>query len=77
MRHYSATLQFRTTLDQAGRIAGLAGELETTESDVTRRLVDRALDRKDLLRSLRAEIHRERQEQEQAEREYDRQTGVL
>jgi hypothetical protein len=71
----NATLQFRTTLDQAGRVAGLAGELEIAESEVLRMLLDRALDVKstELLSALRAELgQREREREqllEQAERE--------
>jgi hypothetical protein len=60
---FSATLQFRTSLDQAGRVAGLAGELGVAESEVLRLLLDRALDAKSavLIRELRAEL-RGRQE---------------
>jgi hypothetical protein len=55
---FAATLQFRTTLDQAGRIAGLAGELEVSESEVLRLLLDQVLDQKPapLLASLRAAV---------------------
>ncbi len=74
---YSATLQFRTTLDQAGRVAGLAGELETTEADVLRRLLDRALDERGLLRSLRSEITQERREHDELARQVDREHGVI
>jgi hypothetical protein len=55
-------MQFRTTLDQAGRIAGLAGELGTSEGEVMRRLIDRALEAggRELLAELRLEIARDR-----------------
>jgi len=58
MALYGAAMQFRTTLDQAGRIAGLAGELGVSEAEVMRRLLDRALESggRGLLRELRAEI---------------------
>lgn len=51
-----ATMQFRTTLDQAGRIAGLAGELDATEAEVMRQLVDMALETPRLLSVLRQRI---------------------
>ncbi len=56
-------LQFRATLDLAGRIAGLAGELDASESEVCRRLVERALEAggRTLLEELRSEILAERQ----------------
>jgi nitrogen fixation protein FixH len=66
-RTYTAMMQFRTTLDQAGRIAGLAGELGIAESDVIRRLIDRALDQvpaRQLLRELRADVAAEQARRE-------------
>jgi hypothetical protein len=58
---YRATLQTRTTLEQAGRIAGLAGELGVSEAEVTRRLIDLGLELGgDVLKRLRRDIHQER-----------------
>jgi hypothetical protein len=71
----SATLQFRTTLDQAGRVAGLAGELEIAESEVLRLLLDRALEgpARTLLRELRAELAEQRERIERQIEEHERQ----
>jgi len=51
-------LQFRASLDQAGRVAGLAAELGISDSQVMRMLVDRALvgPAPQLLRELRATV---------------------
>jgi hypothetical protein len=50
-------LEFRTTFDQAGRVAGLAGELEVSEAEVVRRLLNWAFaDHPDALARLRAEL---------------------
>jgi hypothetical protein len=62
---YRASLQFRTTLDQAGRIAGLSGELDVSEAEILRDLVDEMLARPKLLEELRGRVkeraaHRER-----------------
>jgi len=75
MATYGAGVQFRTTFDQAGQIAGLAGELGISESDVWRRLVSWALDRgsKQVLRELRRELATEQAETERAIAEHERQ----
>lgn len=67
-RQYAATVQFRTSLDQAGQIAGLAGELEIPESDVVRRLIAWSLDRgsSQVLRHLRKQLRDEDQERDRA-----------
>lgn len=62
-RAFAATLQFRTSLDQAGRIAGLAGELDESEAEILRRLVDWSLARPKLLQELRAELASEADDQ--------------
>ena len=69
MAKFAAAMQFRTTLDQAGRIAGLAGELEVSEGEVMRRLIDRALEQggRQLLNQLRREVERDRREPTNAE----------
>ncbi len=53
---YSAVLEFRTTLDQAGRVAGLAGELQVSEAEVLRRLLDWSLAHPKVLGRLRGEL---------------------
>jgi hypothetical protein len=53
---YAASLEFRTTLDQAGRVAGLAGELEVSEAEVVRRLLNWSLAHPKVLGRLAAEL---------------------
>lgn len=67
-RQYAATIQFRTSLDQAGQIAGLAGELEIPESDVVRRLLGWSLDRGStaVLKHLRKQLQVEDDRREEA-----------
>lgn len=74
MTTFAATLQFRTTLDQAGRIAGLAGELGISESEVLRLLLDQVLDQKpaQLLRTLREELRAADVTREPTEAEIER-----
>lgn len=69
-RTYAATLQVRTSLDQAGHVAGIAGELETTESEVVRLLLARAL-AEDPLNYIRGELAEQRERQREAEAEAD------
>ena len=70
---YRATIQCRTTLDQAGQIAGLAGELDVTESEIMRRLLAHALEpgAGAVLKRLRGELAQEREAQREAQREFD------
>jgi hypothetical protein len=56
---YGASLEFRTTFDQAGRVAGLAGELEVSEAEVMRRLVNWALADPNVLGRLHGELQDE------------------
>jgi hypothetical protein len=55
-KRYGAMVQFRTSLDQAGQIAGLAGELDASESEVVRVLITRAIEAGDVLRYVRREL---------------------
>jgi hypothetical protein len=43
MREFTGRVECRTSLEQAARIAGLAGELGITESEVVRLLLERGL----------------------------------
>lgn len=70
-------MNFRTTLEQAGRIAGLAGELDVTEAEVMRRLLDRALAQRDVLRSLRAELARDSRARRRAAEDFARRDGLF
>jgi hypothetical protein len=73
---YGASLEFRTTFDQAGRVAGLAGELEVSEAEVMRRLLNWALADTNVLGRLRAELVAEAERQERDLREAER-TGKI
>jgi len=53
---FASSLEFRTSLDQAGRIAGLAGELEVSEAEVLRRLLNWSLADPRTLARLRHEL---------------------
>ena len=70
MATFKETAQFRTTLDQAGRVAGLAGELGWTEAEVYRELVNMSLETPYLIRELRK---RERRDQEELAAELESQ----
>lgn len=65
MPQYGATLQVRVSLADAGWVAGLAGELETTEAVVVRTLLHIAQRERSIESKL--EIELERQAQEAAE----------
>jgi len=73
---YAASLEFRTTLDQAGRIAGLAGELDTSEAEVLRRMLDWSLTDPHVLGRLRTELQDQADEQERLLRDAER-TGKI
>jgi len=73
---FSATLEFRTSLDQAGRIAGLAGELETSEAEVLRRMLNWTLSDPKVLGRLRAELQADVDERERQVRDAER-TGKI
>jgi hypothetical protein len=78
MAQFGAAVQFRTSLDQAGQVAGLAGELGISESDVWRRLAGWSLEAgsKNVLTRLRREIAEERERDERGEREHFRRRGI-
>ena len=59
MALYAATLQYRTTLAQAGWIAGLAGELEQSEAWIVRTLLERCQREPGILRALELEAAQE------------------
>lgn len=73
---FGASLEFRTTLDQAGRIAGLAGELETSEAEVLRRMLNWTLSDPHVLGRLRTELQDQADEQERLLRDAER-TGKI
>lgn len=76
MALYPASMQFRTTFEQAGRVAGLAGDLDVSEAEVIRRLMTWALDGKNVGARLRKELAAEERANVRRSRALERELGL-